>query len=807
VAFDAGAAVGRLTLDDSQYLKALKRSGKGNKSLGKTIFGAQLAYDAFKKVLTATTQTMVKSIKLATDFEEANSKLFTVFSGVAEEATSMRKNLVDNFGLSKKAATELLGATGDLLTGFGFSQQSALDLSNSVQELAVDLASFTNFSGGAEGASAALTKALLGERESVKSLGISILETDVQAKVLELTQQGLTFETERQAKAYATLLIAQEQSKNAIGDFARTQDSLANRQRQLLAVTEDLQIIFGQIMVPILNDMAGSALENGRAFRDFLESTEGIELLSTIFASISAGVQLLKIAFEEIANIVQVNVQNAFNNISESLGKLFEEASGNITAFDIFTGIMKGLGIGITVVVKFTSLLIQGFIDLVNVIKETGLLVSSFFEALSDPTQWGKFKDQLADTGDAYKDFGKNLAENTEDIVTTVIDEFKDFPKGVEDTSHIMEGVWNNSFLTTQEAYKKHLKQMADIQSEEGEELLTEQEKITKKLRDNFFKALPEAETFKEKFDLIKKAFKDGAISAGEAFAAGFEEIGKQVLGNIEFVGSKMAGLYNDIFGIVEQGLSQELDALKAQNEEKVALLETEKEERLTATEEDFSTQQEMLQEKLDNDLITQEEFDLQSAMLEQQKADTTAAIEAELDAKLAAQKQKNRDKENAKEKQLFEAQKANQIANIWIQAALGIVGAWAQSIAQLGPIGGAIFAGILTAAILGVAIAQTVVVSQQQFIPRKEKGGMASGLTMINEDGRGEIVNLPDGSLVIPNDISAQIARNTGNGGSKQIIINNSFKGAIIDSELSLSRITTSVSREMSRRIQLAEG
>ena len=38
------------------------------------------------------------------------------------------KLLLDRLGQSRKSAQELLGDTGDLLTGFGFTQDSALDL-------------------------------------------------------------------------------------------------------------------------------------------------------------------------------------------------------------------------------------------------------------------------------------------------------------------------------------------------------------------------------------------------------------------------------------------------------------------------------------------------------------------------------------------------------------------------------------------------------------------------------------------------------------------------------------------------------
>lgn len=193
----------------------------------------------------------VTAVKLASDFEETESKFNTVFSSIRQQANDTAKNLKTNFGLSSRAAFELLGDTGDLLVGFGFTEKAALEMSRQVNELAVDLASFTNVQGGAKSASAALTKALLGERESVKSLGISILESDVKARVLLNTQKGLIFESNRQAKAVATLQIATEQSSKAIGDFERTSASFANQMRITRARLEDLGIQIGKIILPL----------------------------------------------------------------------------------------------------------------------------------------------------------------------------------------------------------------------------------------------------------------------------------------------------------------------------------------------------------------------------------------------------------------------------------------------------------------------------------------------------------------------------------------------------------------------------
>ncbi len=190
-------------------------------------------------------------IKVASDAEETNSKFNTIFKDLKKGASEVADTFARDFGLAGSTSRLLLGNTSDLLTGFKFTQKQALDLSRQVNELAVDLASFTNFSGGATGASAALTKALLGERESIKSLGIAILEKDVKARVIQLKQQGKLLNlTDRQSKAFATLTLAQELSKNAIGDFSRTSGQFANQlrivQQRILGVSES----FGRLLLP-----------------------------------------------------------------------------------------------------------------------------------------------------------------------------------------------------------------------------------------------------------------------------------------------------------------------------------------------------------------------------------------------------------------------------------------------------------------------------------------------------------------------------------------------------------------------------
>jgi len=363
------------------------------------------------------------ALKAASDSEEAFSKFGTVFKEVGDESEKVANNLAQNFGLSSTKARELLGDTGDLLSGFGFTGESALDLSKQVNELAVDLASFTNFSGGAEGASAALTKALLGEREGVKSLGISILDADVKAKVLENTQKGLTFETERQAKAYATLQLAQAQSKNAIGDYARTSDGFANQMRLLGSRLNDLAVSFGKILIPpaqkalkvimrmvnfftnlnqraktVIVVLLGIAAVLGPLILIISTVVIGIGTLVTGFGALAASIGitnlglllligkflLIGLAIAAAAAVIFLvfdDIFAYFNGESSVLGAIINEIDAFVTSigdsFNSLPGIVRGALAVMTVPIRFFISQIRGIIETVKSLTSGGGVIES----------------------------------------------------------------------------------------------------------------------------------------------------------------------------------------------------------------------------------------------------------------------------------------------------------------------------------------------------------------------------------------------------------------------------------------------
>ena len=247
----ANKSVGFLTVAFGADLRGFDRAmKKANRSIRK--FGSNMKRIGGNMTRNITLPVIglgAASIKAASDLEETRSKFNTVFSSIQNDAQNTAKEFKESFGLSSQAALGMLSDTGDLLVGFGFTEKEALNLSKQVNELAVDLASFTNFSGGANGASQALTKALLGEREAIKSLGIAITEADLKRFA---EQQGLVFkELDRVAKAQLTFELAVSQSQKAIGDFARTQGGFANQLRILRGEFNDLAAEFGTMLLPL----------------------------------------------------------------------------------------------------------------------------------------------------------------------------------------------------------------------------------------------------------------------------------------------------------------------------------------------------------------------------------------------------------------------------------------------------------------------------------------------------------------------------------------------------------------------------
>lgn len=234
-----------------------------------------LAVGAVVVAFTKFANALGETIQYASKLQETQNKFDVVFKNNRQQAQAFAKTLVESYGLAKEEAMSFLAGTGDILTGLGMQSEKALELSNSVAQLGVDLASFSNVEGGAERAIQALTSSLTGEREALKAYGIVINEDMINQKLRAEQKDKLTGLALQQAKAEATLQIAYEQSGNSIGDMQRSFDSYANIQRRVNSQMADMKAEIGAGLLPAMSNLGLaflSASKDGNIFAVMLQT-------------------------------------------------------------------------------------------------------------------------------------------------------------------------------------------------------------------------------------------------------------------------------------------------------------------------------------------------------------------------------------------------------------------------------------------------------------------------------------------------------------------------------------------------------
>lgn len=266
------------------------------------------------------------------------------------------------------------------------------------------------------------------------------------------------------------------------------------------------------------------------------------------------------------------------------------------------------------------------------------------------------------------------------------------------------------------------------------------------------------------------------------------------------FISTGTQALVSSLSTINSLATQNELDDLTLKYQTTLGLLKGSLDDELSLHTDNYANKLALLEEDFNNGLITQAEYDEQKVILEQETSDNKLIAQEEYDAALAILNQDKAKAENKLKKDAFETNKKFDIANVWMSAADAIMGYWA-STSKLGVPAGPIAAAIMTALTLGFATKQTSLIKKQQFVPSMAGGGRASGVTRVNEDG-GEIFNLPDGTIVIPNDISRQIANDSG---EQQTIINVNFAGANIANDMDLNKIVDQVSRKLGQQLRTA--
>ena len=261
---DIGTLVMKIKADTAGFESGINKAKDLVASAGKAVAIGTAA------IATGIGAVSAKAISMGADAEEMRNKYDVVFSGMTATVDSWANNFASAVGRSKFDIQESVSNIADLQQGLGMTREESFNLAKQVVELGTDLASFNNLNDS--DAIEAVSKAMLGEAESAKQLGL-LLNVDRVKKYAE--EQGLVYENLTDAeRAQQVYNLAVRQSQNAIGDASRSAGSYTNQMKALKTGISDAITTVGMKMVPFATGIVSSVNENILpAFTSFLEKS------------------------------------------------------------------------------------------------------------------------------------------------------------------------------------------------------------------------------------------------------------------------------------------------------------------------------------------------------------------------------------------------------------------------------------------------------------------------------------------------------------------------------------------------------
>ena len=187
-------------------------------------------------------------VKMASDLEETLNKTEVVFGECTDTILEWSKTSLTAMGLSRQSALDGAALYGDMATALGLTKEEASGVSMQLVQLSADMASFKNTS--QEMAQTALAAIFTGETETLKKYGIVMTETNLQEFAYTQGIKKKISAMNQQEKVMLRLAYVQEVTKNASGDFQRTNQGFANQTRILTEGIKELATILGNNLLP-----------------------------------------------------------------------------------------------------------------------------------------------------------------------------------------------------------------------------------------------------------------------------------------------------------------------------------------------------------------------------------------------------------------------------------------------------------------------------------------------------------------------------------------------------------------------------
>lgn len=193
---------------------------------------------------------MKYAVSAASDLNEQLNRTQVLFGKNADQVADWSKTVQASFGVGQREALAFAGAFGSVFESAGQNEQAAARMSETIVQLAGDMASFNNQS--PTDMLEKLQSALAGEPEPLRRFGVNISDAAIK---LEAYRDGIAktgTQLSDQQKIVARYNFILRNTGKQQGDFTRTSDSFANVMRVLQLNLENVAIAIGKELIPYL---------------------------------------------------------------------------------------------------------------------------------------------------------------------------------------------------------------------------------------------------------------------------------------------------------------------------------------------------------------------------------------------------------------------------------------------------------------------------------------------------------------------------------------------------------------------------
>ena len=296
-------------LDDTP-VKVNKISDSVKKSLfSMNIFTgilSEVAGNFVSEAIGSAYENIKKSIEFASDLAEVQNVVDVTFGESANEINEWSKTALKAYGLNELSAKKYVGTMGAMLTSTGIANDKIAEMSKTMVALAGDMASFYNLD--SQEAFDKIRAGISGETEPLKALGINMSDANLEAFALSQNMEKVWDDMSYAEKTMVRYKYLLSVTKNAQGDFTRTADQFANRQRVFTESLNQTLALFASNLLPLLS--AGMAY--GIQFFDFvIENWESINSVIMV-----VGTTLLYFYLPTLLKVAATQMKTAYGMAS-----------------------------------------------------------------------------------------------------------------------------------------------------------------------------------------------------------------------------------------------------------------------------------------------------------------------------------------------------------------------------------------------------------------------------------------------------------------------------------------------------------